>query len=343
MLTQINLSLSSACGADCLYCPKSTVRKVMPAALACRVVDEVASERFRSEHAVSVMEVGENGDAFLNPECLEILRYIRTRLPGTLVEVFTNFQHLTPEKAEIILRERLIHRFKCNIDASGDADYLLVKGLKLSTVRDNVLGFLEARRATRADAPLSVHVLTPGTYERAVRRSLGVAPLKARGRRPEKTGDDFEAVKAEWAVRLDPATDHLVNITSPTLWAERPQVDPLRIDYRRYRCPKLPRVEHEAFIGPDGTWYACCLDTNFELRLGDLHRESLADIFASERRRRLIDQLRAGAFAEIGGPCRTVNCCQQATFDDRPTLARVLSALRNRLGRLWPRSEGNRR
>jgi hypothetical protein len=96
----------------------------------------------------------------------------------------------------------------------------------------------------------------------------------------------------------------------PFGWAEREAVDVSTLDYSKYECPFLERVLHEAFIAPDGTWYACCLDAKAELNLGNVVETSIQDVFSSQRRQDLIASLRMREFDRIGGPCRTVSCCQ---------------------------------
>jgi len=73
----------------------------MPFSLVKRIVDEVSSDEFRKLHGIVRFECGENGDAFLNPAIIDILRYIRTSLPNCSIEIFTNFQNLTKDRAKM--------------------------------------------------------------------------------------------------------------------------------------------------------------------------------------------------------------------------------------------------
>jgi len=60
---------------------------------------------------------------------------------------------------------------------------------------------------------------------------------------------------------------------------------------------------------PNGIWYACCLDSNYQLVLGDTKDSTINEIYFSKERQRLIDLLENREYRKIGGPCLTVNCC----------------------------------
>jgi len=351
LLKSINLSLSSICGADCIFCPKSAVKKTMPFELVKKIVDEISSAGFREKHEVSNIQIGENGDAFLNKDLIEILRYIKLKLPRVSVGVFTNFQNFTKDKARIILSEQLIGSFCCNIDASNEENYLAAKGLELATVKKNIIDFLEIRKELRNEAGLCIVVLTLATYINAVRYYLGFIPVKLKDRALIRVKDDFRLIKKQWAGHLDPKKDMLAKVTTPFFWAEREKIDCKKLDYKTYQCPKLPRMKEEAFIGPDGTWYACCFDSNMQLALGNVMVDSIDAIYASRARKDLMEKLEKREFQEIGGPCKTVNCCQGGYYDksalvtfcksrifEHPRLYAVLKILKDKIMPIKPGS-----
>ena len=321
MLESINLSVSSACGADCIYCPVETrgtriKEKVMPFELVCKIVDEVASETFSQKHAVKRFEVGENGDAFLNRHFVSMLQYIRKVLPDVKVELFTDFQHFTRDKAEILLHENLVNSYICNIDGASPDDYFAVKRIPYDRVKRNLLDFLELRSSLHVTAPLRMQILTADYYIKTVRQHFGADPIRLIGTENRCTPNaaSIDAIKANWREVLDPGQDHIAPATSVFAWAERARVDTSRLNYQDYTCPLLARVRHEAFIAPDGTWYACCYDSNYELALGNINTQGLDEIFSSEKRQQFIGMLEGKEFEKIGGPCRTVNCCQQISY-----------------------------
>src|SRR3989338_3992617 len=115
MLESVNLSLSSACAANCIFCPENRGTRIkqrfMPFETAQKIIKEIASAEFKQFHNVLKMELGENGDAFLNKDLISILRLIKKELPEVRVVLHTNFQNFTKDKAEILLGEKLVSAF----------------------------------------------------------------------------------------------------------------------------------------------------------------------------------------------------------------------------------------
>ena len=310
----------------------------MPLAVATKVIDQTAYENSQGAD-ISRMEFGENGDGFLNKHYVEIVRYARKKLPDCFLGMHTNFQHLTRDKAEILLGEGLINRFSFNIDGANPAQYFAVKRLELNKVKDNVFDFLEVRQKTNARVPLYMYVLTLNNYISAVTKGLGVYPSKISDRGQLRVADDYLEIRAFWSRYLNPVLGDSINRLPPCGIPERNQFTPWKIDYSAYGCPQLERLEHEAFIAPDGTWYACCIDTRTDLALGNLTTQSLRDIYFGKSRRTLIDHLKNGRFLEVGPPCNTVNCCVELRCNETLTeqFEKVSYSLKRRTRRLMQR------
>jgi len=313
VLKAINLSISSLCGANCLFCPsnrgKRIKQKVMPLEYVKKIICEITSDKFRTYHNIKRIEVGENGDAFLNKDFIDILRLIKSKIPQVNLERYTNFQNFTKEKARIILSEELIDSFYCNIDSSNNSNYLNIKGLDLDNTMNNLINFIKLRKELNSNAPLNVLVLTLNKYINTIYNNYNFYPIKLNDINLRNVPDDFSIIKTRLKKILDSKTDKVIE-SWVVGWAEREKIDITKIDYAKYYCPNLIRVENEAFIAPDGTWYACCLDSNNELVLGNVIKKSINEIFFSKRRKELISMLKKKKFARINGPCATVNCCQ---------------------------------
>jgi sulfatase maturation enzyme AslB (radical SAM superfamily) len=312
-VVSLNLSLSSACGANCIFCPAdrgaSIKTKNMPFALVERLVGEIAEPAFRQRFGTVKMEIGENGDAFINKEAVEILRMIRRTVPGILISVYTNFQNLPSSKLEPIVAEGLLDRIGLNIDGHDEASFRAVKRIGIKYVNENLSALLKLRKQYNSPVMINVSVLTFSHYVSAVRHVFGRAPLRLEGTEEGDIPDDFEAIKAQ----VMPHLRHGDSICRepPIFWAERAAFRPGEVAVETYACPLIKRVTNEAFIAPDGTWYACCFDADNQLSLGNVAESSLAEIAASERRAQLVRDLVARRFDRIGGPCATVNCCQR--------------------------------
>ena len=110
-----------------------------------KIIDEISSDEFKSNHQIWRIEVGENGDAFLNKDIIRILRYIKHKLPNINIEIFTNFQHFTEEIAGTIISEALLDSVNVNIDGSNNDNFHRVKKLSLDDVKTNLDCFLKLR------------------------------------------------------------------------------------------------------------------------------------------------------------------------------------------------------
>jgi sulfatase maturation enzyme AslB (radical SAM superfamily) len=313
MLESISLSLSSVCGANCIFCPdnlgKTIKPKLMPFEYAKKIVDEIASKEFVQIHNVKTIEVGGNGDAFLNRDLIHILRYIKQNIPNIEVKIFTNFQNFSKERAETILEERLIDSFCCNIDAANQESYFTIKHLDLKQINKNLTDFVETRKKLNSEVSLTVFVLTLNSYISAVYNTLGFYPTKLKNLELINIKDDFTAIKKQLKKILDLNKDKIIR-SGVVGWAERHKVNISEIEYSQYTCKELRKIKKEAFIASDGSWYLCCLDASHELILGNVIKQSINEIFFSEKRKQMIEALENREFARVGGPCLTVNCCQ---------------------------------
>ena len=282
----------------------------MPLDLVEKILDEIASEVFRSKDSVTRMSISENGDAFLNPNFIDIVRTIKRIAPWIAVTISANFQHFTKDKAEILLGEKLIDAFHCSIDASTEANSIAVGGLGIDRLRRNIEDFLTVRRDVKSCTPLTVSVLTLETYVSTVNETLGLTPAKFEGDLSDYSRNEYPRLRDAWSRFLDPEIDTILECPTIGFWAERGQIDTNSIDYASCSCPLMDRVRHEAFIAPDGRWYACCLDDmNFHV-MGNVALQLLDSVFESPVRKTFIAGLENKAFARLGGPCATVNCCQ---------------------------------
>lgn len=298
----------------------------MPFALVKKIIDEVASPEFSLKHQVASFSLGENGDAFLNKDIIEILRYIKFKLPGIKKLLFTNFQNFSKDKAEIILNERLIDGFCCNIDGSCDRNYFLVKGTDFGTVKKNLLDFLELRRKAGYKPSLTLLVITLNRYIKVIKSNFGFYPSKLKDLKALRIPDDFVRIKNQWSGLLDPEKDAIAR-EFICGWAEREKMRPQDIDYQQNSCPNLGRIKEGIYIAPDGTSYFCCLDAKNELILGNVTLESVDKIYSGKIRENLIEMLEKKEFGKIGGPCKTVNCCQDLSVNPKlkKTLKRFIS------------------
>lgn len=310
-ITTIGLSLSSVCLAKCIWCPTNRGTRINQKFLRLPSVEKIINEIANTEliDNLEQIKVGENGDALLNPDFLNILRYIKKILPDKKTTLHTNFQHITKEIADVIIEENLLNKVICNIDGSDKAHYEAVKGIDFDNVMSNFDYFSQKRISCGKQIFIEIYCLPLKMYAWQLSSSLGVLPLKATQEQLDTLDDDYNKVLE----MLIPRCTYMDQIFCSRVfgWAERNQFVNTKIDFSKHICPFLlnDQLQTEAYIAPDGSWYICCWDSNNEIVLGNVLENSILEVLQSEHRKNIIQLIKDKKFGEVGGPCKTVNCC----------------------------------
>ena len=313
-IIRINLSLSSVCSADCIFCPSSRGKQGAKEHMSVSLVEKLLNDISKDDRhgAIQQFSCGENGDCFVNPSTLDILRLIKKDQPHSQIVIFTNFLTMSRSIAEALIKEKLVDVVKCNIDGYDEQRYRAVKRGSLTKARKNIETFLEIRKEANSRIPLTVHVITYSRYINTILANLNILPSKVTAADVKKNNfdDDFLQIKKLWEPLLDPTIDQLHQVTECVAWAEREQFQGDKIAYKKYVCPMLERIRNQAYIAPDGTWYLCCFDAKNELEIGNIEKNSFTSLMDSIKRRKIISLLEKKQFEKVGGPCLTVNCCE---------------------------------
>ena len=302
----VNLSLSNRCTANCIFCPVTRGQKInmdMPIEIVSKILNEVSSPTFPWK--VNNFYVGENGDALLNSEFLDILRLIRTKMPLATIILSSNFSQMKPEISNRILNENLLDEISVNIDGHNSDSYTAQKKLNYENVIINLKYFVNLRSKFENQVKLIVHVLTLKEYAKTVLSRLGKIPIKLKKctEIPESSFALIEDGLRKW-MPLDIIIDH----PGCFLWAERSYV-PENLNQTHLICPRYDRIISESWIAPNGDWYACCLDDNQDIIFGNVMRTSLYEIHESIERFNFIYKITNRMYKQIGKPCNTIVCC----------------------------------
>lgn len=334
MIELLGLSLSTECNARCIYCPKDRANSIPVKRMKPELIEKILDDIISRPDAFSISKVscGENGDAFTNPQALDCLRIIKAKLPNAIVCVNTNFDTLTGNISEAILEEDLIGSITFNIDGSTPENYYLVKRLDYEKVSKNILYFIQLRKALNKRVPITLLSIPYRRYVNCVNNNFGFLPTNLAGRESYETKNDFKAILNQWRPALDLSMDRICQVDAPFAWAEREQIYRLAHDDRKFICPRIWQVKHIANIAPDGSWYLCDLDANYDYIIGNAADTNIGDLALSERRMRAIRNLEARRFSEIGPPCNSVQACQYL-LENRFASKLLLAAQRNKFTR----------
>ncbi|MGO9117107.1 MAG: SPASM domain-containing protein [Desulfomonilaceae bacterium] len=310
-INAINFALSNACTARCVYCPKdrgdACDAKHMSLDVMDSVLDSVQNAPKHLKATSLRIRLGENGDMFLNPDVIEIMRRIRKRFANATIEMYNHFYLVEPAVTEVVLKENLVNAVYLNIDGTHD-NYRKTKNIRLDKPLANLTHFIGRRDALGLRIPVSVRALTLADYLATVSANYNRHPKWVK---PENVDaeSDYKELAALMSTVLKSGLDSFKKSVI-SLWGERDSLGELRLDARKFACPLLFRIRHELCVRPDGGCYLCCADSKQELLIGNLTKESFQEVVGGETRRSFIESLIRRDFHDIGGPCMTVYCCQ---------------------------------
>ena len=311
-IQHINLSLTNRCTANCVFCPVHRGERNqmdMSLELVHKILDEISSPTF--PWRIGRISVGENGDAPLHKNFIDILRLIRQKMPSAKIYLATNFSQMKPELSKTLLDEGLLDVISVNIDGHDAASYTAQKKLKYDLVIKNLKSFVEQRKVSNQPVKMTVNYLTLREYHDGVMRVIGTMPKKLpAGSEIPYSNEEMIRESLSWLPE-----DIILDHPACFYWAERESLSLGYIDSEnqvRLDCPNITRVIAEAWIAPNGDWYACCLDDNQELVWGNVMENTLVEIHNGPHRAEFLDDLVNRRWKKIGYPCSTVLCCYSA-------------------------------
>lgn len=320
MIQELNLSLSNRCNAKCIWCPTTRGQKNnmdMPWETAKKLLDEASSDNFPWE--IKHITLSENGEAIYNKDFLKIARYARFKFPNAIISSLSNFGMMTKYLSSVIIKEKLLDTMTINIDGHNAESYKAVKGISFKSVMRNFRNFMKLRTQYYPDLKVKINVMSAAEYSLTVKAVLEHLPEQVISDIPYS---DLELVKNMLSKHINVNNDIFLDIRNSKsgFWAERNLfkngiVKP-PVDQSKLNCPLLDRVKSQAFIAPNGDWYACCLDDNNDLVLGNVNASSLIEIHNSITRKTFISNLENHKFEQIGYPCNTVFCCESFSLTE---------------------------
>ncbi len=305
MIKSLNLALSNRCSAKCVFCPSDRGLRD-PGNMSLSLIRKLASEVTMRDFPwkIETIQLGENGDALMNPQFHEIVIHLWSHIPSVKLELTTNLAHFRISRFVSVLRWKMIRSIGLNIDGHDAVSYEAQKGISYGKVMDNFKLLMKYREKYQPNLQITVNVLTLEEYVGKVRQRFNDLPIKMP---PSFPHSSFKMVEDSLR-KLDWITDDVFIRRSPVFfWAERGL--PGKFNLSQYTCPQLPRVEREVFISPSGLWYPCCLDANQDQAYGSVEEMSLMEIHGSPARLEFIQKLHDQEFNGIGYPCDRVPFC----------------------------------
>jgi MoaA/NifB/PqqE/SkfB family radical SAM enzyme len=247
---------TNACNLDCSFCPRKTSNRevgYMDFELYKKIIDECV--RFGKRMMIGLQK---DGEPLLHPSILKMIKYAKNNSAAHVVHLATNALALGEEMSAGILDSGL-DDLLISIDAVSDETYKKVKGKnELRRVEENVCRFLQLKKKIKSRKP----------FVRVKFISMADNALEAGTFRRKWKG------LADW-----------VEVTGLFQWGGAGNIDACFKKYPpRYPC-SFPW--YWPAINWNGDVSICCYDFNCDGVMGNIHDDSIFNIWGNPEFRRV--------------------------------------------------------
>jgi radical SAM protein with 4Fe4S-binding SPASM domain len=297
MFDFVGLMLSRVCYGNCIFCPipklhtsaNGPKKRFMSLEVAESVVKELKNTSFSGR-----INLGENGDALLNPNFKDIIEVISQNLPSVKIMLYTNMARMD-KKLSYFLMDHNLTEVCLNIDGSTKETYEFAKrGLKYEIIRDNLLNFIKIRNQIERNCKLSIFMIPPKRY------------LRLRANTKVNVQYDVLDIVDFWKPYLSKG-DSIIEVNYFSNWNGESSNQ-----IRKKSCPTVPSLFNNCYISTEGDVYPCCLDPLTKLTFGNVLEDSIRKIWNSRKRRDVMRNIVNREFEKVGEPC--IHCNEKNDF-----------------------------
>ena len=251
----LSIQTTSFCNGRCIFCPAQEAqsrfgRRVMQEQIFRKIIDECA--KFRS---VERLILYLNNEPLTDPHLVQRINYAKSRVPWAAVHLLTNAGLLTKDLALELIDSRL-DWIGFSFQGIRKDTYEKVMGLDYTRTLDNVLRFIKEAKMKRNVAEFIMVTFLGNKYLSAEERDEAVNFWKSQG--IERVSYFESAISRAGNVKSLPAVRHAEIHGCNSIWANE----------------MIHIVENADVI-------ACCMDWNREVILGNLSRQSIAELWNS--------------------------------------------------------------
>ena len=276
----VQIQTITGCNADCMFCPNGKTRRNIPRGqrmdrdLYCAIVDQSIELGIR-RYSVYLMN-----EPMLDRNLPERIEYVSARIrKPQYVKVTTHGGLMTKRMARGLLDSGL-NKLKISVQSLNPVTYRDIMGLDLAKTLRNIDRLLELKQQ--------------GGYKLPKLEIVMVDSIQ--------THDEIPAIKRYWQER-----DIKLYIEPVENRADQKNIRDLAIGAEKLKpFSWCRRLMEQVYILYDGRMVQCCADWEQRSVMGDLKRESLADIWYGER---YSDYRRKFAVGEVKG--MICACCRK--------------------------------
>jgi radical SAM protein with 4Fe4S-binding SPASM domain len=290
---------SNKCTGDCVICSKAHGGDSQ--ALAGHDYADALIENLRRVDFDQI-QVGGDGDSFLNEYFIPGLRKLRKAFPDKVICLYSNCSRMVPPISDILVKEKLLHQLQVRVDTINPDLYFQSTRLHFYKLEENLSYFLKINDFTQ----VTIIYFPLYKYEEHCKLYLN-----------KQHGTHFKRINK---TLLQDEYRRVVNY-----FLNMPRKDLNRLDYRlsgiclwgeRSDIPHTPGVctqleaafKNQIYIYPNGNIGLCPYDDGQDtFILGNMYHDWIDEVWEGERRKKFIQYIREGKMEEY--PCINPVAC----------------------------------
>jgi sulfatase maturation enzyme AslB (radical SAM superfamily) len=250
-MLQLQVEPINVCNADCVFCPYGEMKRAkgkMSMELYKKIIDDAANLPLINHLTLTGL-----GETLLDPHIVERVTYARQKMmPGVLIDLYTNGSNLTNEKAEALAKAGLGVLYVSLNAVNADARRQIMR----------LNDFDKVKKYTR-DA---INIMEPlGTKVR----------VKTIVSKDLMQGEELEEFIKEWDGRHEDGGHAFCHLEGN--WAGS------MYDVRVHQNSACSRALKEIMVLSDGRVSLCCFDGEGQVILGDLNKQTIQEVYNSEK------------------------------------------------------------
>ena len=240
-----------------------------------------------------VIQVGGDGDSFLNPYFFEALRLLRKNFPDKPLTLFTNGFMLTPSNSDVIIKERLLDNVETRIDTINPVLFKQSTGLDFNVVSNNIGYFM----SKSADIKTHIIYFPLFIYEQCVREYLDKEPTDFYKIDKGLLKNEYLLVYTHFKSKVVKGPFNF-RISEICLWGEREDA----FINTETVCSQLNGAfKNQVYIYPNGNYGLCPFDDGQDTFVfGNVATDNLAEAYVGGKRKQYIQDITDMKYAGKG-------------------------------------------
>lgn len=247
--TAINIETTNHCNEECWFCPRADATRgfgFVSMDLVKKIVDEGVP------YGPITYFLHKDGEPLMHPQILEIIRYIKSAHPKNMIHLTTNGV-LMKESIARRLIELKVDIVRVGIRAATEETFFKIhKKQHFQRVKDNIYTLLRLRREAASRTPKIITQIVVC----------------------DDTKDEIDLFRRTWEPE-----DVFMEIKDFMTWGGWTSDPTLQVDNTDPRRPPCIDPFHNAVINWDGQVSLCSLDWNCAVKLGDVSKTSLKEMW----------------------------------------------------------------